>query len=127
MSDWIPKALMRLLELSRLEENWNSYGGVPPHPEALGYAVQLLGIFADAHWNVPEPAALVSNCDGGIGFDWRPSQGPWLELELEENVIAAGIFVPKDSKDLDGYVTFTDSTLADLCKRLAEIDGWLTA
>ncbi len=135
-TDWIPEALMKLLELSQLNKNWNSYDADPVSPEALGYAVQLLGIWADPHWNVPEPAVVVPCNDGNVGFEWVDM----LELDVgpadKAAIMAHCVFEDgKDINDTEGqYVAtlaalteFNAPTLAVLCKRLAEIPGWLTA
>ena len=121
---WIPKALMTLMELSQFNKNWDSYEADPVSPEALGYAVQLLGTWADPHWNVPEPR-IVPCSSGSIQFEWNE---PNLEFELapldEEGVVAHYLFCHDD--DSDKWEEETSPTLADLCERLAEIPGWLS-
>ncbi len=117
MADWIPKAMMRLVELSQLENDWDGYGSNPVDPLALGYAVQLLGVFAKPEWNVPEPHISPLSGIGAIEFEWD-------KPEMLVNFAQYGSRVLRCH--IDGK-TFTMLTLADLCKRLAEIPGWLTA
>ena len=70
-----PSVLRRLAELSRLEEDWDSYGGLPPTPEALRAAKRLLTRILPRNGLVPgrgaDPGAVLPFPNGGVQIVWE--------------------------------------------------------
>ena len=70
-----PPALRRLAELSQLEEDWDSYGGLPPTPEALRAAKRLLTRILPRNGPVPgrgtDPDAVLPFPNGGVQIVWE--------------------------------------------------------
>jgi hypothetical protein len=112
MADWIPNAAMTLVALSQLEEDWDSHGGFPSEPCALGSAVQFLGAAANTNW--PEPH-IVPCSRGNIQFEWSV---PEVEFAIapsdKPHAFASGLVG-------DDEVTFL--SLKQLCKHLSEVFG----
>lgn len=73
----------RLDELSRLEPDWDSYGGLPPSSEALASARALLRVILAPKRNGAgsriTPFSIVPIADGGVQLEWR---GARADLEL---------------------------------------------
>ena len=77
-------AFERLRELAELGPDWDSYGGLPPSPEALATAQRLLVEVGERFGHLPDkrsvPAAVVPLADGRVQLEWR---GPRTHLEVE--------------------------------------------
>jgi hypothetical protein len=77
-------ALDRLAEFSRLESDWDSYGGSPPSAAAIAAASRLVLAVAEHLVDVvsdrARPYAAAHLADGSVQITWR---GPVDELEVE--------------------------------------------
>lgn len=77
--DWLPRALVRLVELSRLKANWDSQGARPVPPDSLGWAMKFLELLSQC--GLPEPRSDATGA-GNVWFEWERLQGD-LEVELK--------------------------------------------
>jgi hypothetical protein len=60
-----------LAKLRQLKHGWDSYGGLPPTPEAIAVAEILL-----------QPGSLVPSPDGGLQIEWH--QGGYdIEITID--------------------------------------------
>jgi hypothetical protein len=74
---WLRSAQEKLEELSKLPENWNSYGSRPIQSGAIETAANLLSDLIKI--NMPEPKIFPVS-GGGIQLEWENSK---CEFELE--------------------------------------------
>jgi len=78
---WLKEIYDRISSLAKLEENWDSYGGLPV---ALGAASMIRVLLSNLDIeDMPRPH-VAAIPDGGIGLHWRVA-GRDLEIEVEPN------------------------------------------
>lgn len=65
----------RLAELSSLEDDWDSYGGEAPHPDAIRHTRELL-----------EHCFLVPENDGGVYIEFHDLAGR-ITIEVDKDGI----------------------------------------
>lgn len=78
-------ALNRLRELADLPADWDSYGAIPPTPEAIRQAHQILEQVLPPFLSVggaAEPWLVGARADGGVLMEWRGPGGA-LEVHVE--------------------------------------------
>jgi hypothetical protein len=84
----IAKAFERVSELSRLQENWDSYGSAPPTREALDAARDLLfklGLrFAGKTVEDVVPFSIAPVSGGGTQIEWRREEMA-IEVEISDH------------------------------------------
>jgi hypothetical protein len=69
----------RLLKLSRLEPDWDSYGALSPSPQAIAAAGALISRIIARAGAKGVPHEIMPIADGGISLEWRY---PTIELGL---------------------------------------------
>lgn len=84
-------AFDRLVEIAKLEEDWDTYGGLPPTPSAVASAGQLVIAVADRLGadigDAVVPYSVMPFPDGGVQVTWhRPPD------ELQVDVGPSGDF-----------------------------------
>ena len=78
---WLKEIYDRISDLKKLEENWDSYGGLPV---ALGAASMIRVLLSNLDLeDMPKPH-VAAIPDGGIGLHWRVADRD-LEIEVEPN------------------------------------------
>ena len=79
----LPSALYnRLNELSRLPDNWDSYGALPISPQVIERATSTLReILAFPEKGISLPFVAPA-CDGTIGMEWNAESGKELILDI---------------------------------------------
>ncbi len=77
--DWFKEAIDRISGLSKLQENWDSFGARRVSNKAILQAKFLLSNLDVEDLPRPHIAALP---DGSVGFHWRIAQRD-LEIEIE--------------------------------------------
>ena len=79
----LERTMQRLDELSRLEEDWDSYEGYPPTEVAVATAKRLIAAVAERVGSsskiAVEPVFTAPISSGGVQFEW---EGPRVELEV---------------------------------------------
>ena len=83
-AQWFTAILQALDRISRLAENWDSYGGRPLRPEIRRYAESLLS--STETDSIPVPNVVLTHA-GNIQLEWRKD-----DRELEVEVCARGVF-----------------------------------
>lgn len=77
-------ALQRLVQLSGLAQDWDSYGGAPPSSQAISAArrlvIEVAEKFGGLSGELARPYAVVPIAGGGVQIEWA---GPEAELEVE--------------------------------------------
>jgi hypothetical protein len=76
---WLKEIYDRISDLKKLEENWDSYGGLPVADTAISSIRVLLSNLDIEDMPTPHVAPLP---DGGIGLHWRVGARD-LEIEVE--------------------------------------------
>ncbi len=76
--DWFYPALSRFQFLSRLDENWDTYGGSPLSDEAIYTG---LSIIARLLKDESVPPAIVPTSEGGVQLEWQRA-GDELEIRV---------------------------------------------
>jgi hypothetical protein len=80
---WVVPTTDRLTHLSRLRENWDSYGASPVSTQSITLTIQVMNeIMVD---RTPLPA-IVPTTDGGVQLEWHFA-GIDLEVEVNSNGI----------------------------------------
>jgi hypothetical protein len=78
-------SLQRLDALSRLERDWDSYGGLPLTETALSRADAVMRkavkLFGEALGDRAAPYTVMPIADGGVSIEWRGPQGT-LNLDI---------------------------------------------
>ena len=82
---WLFPMLERLTHLSKLRENWDSYGAEPISQGSIALAVQLSSEIMTEDTPMP---TIVPTTRGGIQFEWHLA-GIDLEVEVMSNGILA--------------------------------------
>jgi hypothetical protein len=100
---WLKEIYDRISDLKKLEENWDSYGGLPVADVAISRIRVLLSNLDIEDMPTPHVAPLP---DGGIGMHWRVGARD-LEIEVEADgsihylqSIIGGESVPGDAHTL---------------------------
>jgi hypothetical protein len=75
---WLYPALSRFQYLSRLDENWDTYGGSPLSDDAIYTA---LSIIARLLRDESAPPAIVPTSEGGVQLEWHRA-GDELEIRV---------------------------------------------
>lgn len=78
---WLKEIYDRISGLAALEENWDSYGGLPVAPRAISTIRVVLSNLDIEDMPRPHVGAIA---DGGIGLHWRVADRD-LEIEVEPN------------------------------------------
>lgn len=83
-------ALVSLNRLGELEEDWDSYGSVPPSLDLIVVAESLL-VWIDRHLSpfLPPPH-ITAVSGGGVQFEWRHGS---RELEIELGPLDEGLSI----------------------------------
>lgn len=76
---WLKETYDRIAELGALQENWDSYGGLPAAPKAISVARYILSNLDIEDLPRPNVAAIA---DGSVGLHWRIANRD-LEIEVE--------------------------------------------
>lgn len=103
-STWFRDAVEEALNLTRLPNNWDSYGGRSPSLRVAVATAELLGLLAQE--DIPRPQ-IVPTSDGGIQLEWH-RQGADLEIVIVSAVRARVWF-----DDLITGDTLEDEVFAD--------------
>jgi len=91
-------ALARIYELTNLQPNWDSYGGLGVHPSAARHTVRLLAaIFQN---DVPPPA-IVPTSQGGLQLEWHRGQAS-LEMEVMPDLKVEVFFLMPSGRTWEG-------------------------
>jgi hypothetical protein len=69
----------RLVELGRLEADWDSYGAIRVAPQELATAGAIIGQVVARAGEQGAPRDIMPIVDGGVALEWR---SPGLELAL---------------------------------------------
>lgn len=77
LSPWQRQAINKVIRLSELQENWDSYGTPAPCPETINKAIVLIRNLPIEDLPVPE---VIPTAGGGVQFEW---DGITKELEIE--------------------------------------------
>lgn len=75
--DWLMSIVHRLVGLSQLGDDWDSYGAKPIQLAAFQSAIELVGQTMSDDSPVP---SIVPTPDGGVQFEWHTAN---LDLEVE--------------------------------------------
>jgi hypothetical protein len=85
---WIPQTIDRLTQLSRLQQNWDSYGAFPVSPQAIALAIQVMSnVMTD---RTPMPT-IVPTTDRGIQLEWHLA-GIDMEVEIRSDGILSVLY-----------------------------------
>jgi len=81
LAPWVRQSLPKLLQLCRLGQNWDSYGGIPPSRKSVHPIVRLLQ-FTEIE-DLPQPE-VVPTSEGGFQLEWYMGNHE-LEIELHRD------------------------------------------
>jgi hypothetical protein len=74
----------RITSLTRLEDDWDTYGGAPVTSSAAARSTQVLRSLTEPHAGLSytdvRPRSIAPLASGGVNIEWR---GPFGELTLE--------------------------------------------
>ena len=85
---WVIPATDRLTHLSKLQQNWDSYGASPVSTQAITFAIQVMNeIMAE---RTPLPT-IVPTADGGVQLEWHLA-GIDLEVEVSSEGILSVLY-----------------------------------
>ena len=117
-------AIDRVADLSRLEDDWDSYGSVPLSSVAVSAAQNLLTLFAQ-NYRVPPSAILPFHISpipgGGIQLEWH-----FEKSELEVNVGSDGTFsylLVQSEGGVETYQEADDIDSAQIIELVANISS----
>lgn len=78
---WQMQTIDKVIKLSNLPENWDSYDGKPPAPNTILLAIKLIASLPWSYFDdVPVPAVIPTS-EGGLQLEWN-SENRELELEV---------------------------------------------
>jgi hypothetical protein len=109
---WLYPVLDKLQHVSRLAENWDSYGGDAPSDKSVYTALAILSQILRGESSAP---ALVPLSEGGVQLEWH-GDGEELEIRIGANgQISAFRFDEKAGRGEE----IDQVTLSDLSRLLA--------
>lgn len=110
---WLQETITKLKNLATLQENWDSYGGLPVDRRSIDNAILLITNLASVE-NVSEPA-IGATPDGEAGLSW--DGGHW---SLDADILPDGRidYVYTDDRDPSCDVEETTSNPYDLLSLL---------
>ena len=76
---WQMQVIHKIIKLSQIQENWDSYNGKPPAPKAINTAIELIEALPFENEDMPIPS-VVPTSEGGLQIEWS---GEERELEVE--------------------------------------------
>jgi hypothetical protein len=97
---WQRSAQRKLAELSKLPENWNSYGSPPVQQGALELAANLIPELVKL--DMPEPEIFPVS-GGGIQLEWKNSERE-LEIEVRSNKTIEFLLVEDDGEMYESHL-----------------------
>lgn len=77
-------------ELGSLKDDWDSYGSIPPTPQAIKMAQDLIAIVVGAHGRDPDNSVPVSG--GGVQVEWTKNQHSPIDTSMEVTIDHDGVF-----------------------------------
>lgn len=98
---WSRSARKKLEELSKLPENWNSYGSPAIDQKVIEVTANLLSDLAKLQ--MPEPEIFPVS-GGGIQLEWENSNCG-LELEILPNKSIEYLIIDNEGKMLEGQIS----------------------
>jgi hypothetical protein len=101
--------------LSKLPENWDSYGAEPVDPELIEYGLSRLNELTTSQTPLP---AMVPTSHGGIQLEWH-CRGIDLEIRIESLGVVHVSF--EDSRTLEEWDGDLTTSLGPLDRFLAEL------
>jgi hypothetical protein len=101
---WLPEVLAKINEISRLKENWDSYGAKRIDPRCIDAANSLLRGVLDS--STPKPSVVPAN-RGGVQLKWHRG-GIDLEIEIESPP-RMNVFFADEQEGTQEEVTLTGS------------------
>jgi hypothetical protein len=114
---WLYSMLDRFQHLSRLSDNWDSYGGRPPSDLAVFTALSLVARLLS---DTSAPPAIVPTSEGGVQLEWHRDGD-----ELEIRVTSTGeISAFRFNEDAGELAQLEKVNLSDL-PALAQLAGQL--
>jgi hypothetical protein len=115
----------RLAHLRNLNENWDTYGGLPPSESAIEQTRQLLSAVATTATartgRSSLPPVIAPTSDGGILLEWTTEHTD-LEVEISE---AGLLHTLQTRRNADGeqYDEREDLTVSEVVNLVASIIG----
>jgi hypothetical protein len=85
-------------KLETLQENWDSYGGIPPTSQSLKTARTILSVLSDL-------PACVPTSDGGVQLEWTTAAGDEVIISISPSGEISGL-VNYDVQNYDVQVDF---------------------
>jgi len=80
---WKLQTIYKILGLSNLEENWDSYGGKPTDQIIINKTVELIQSLSFPYDEMPLPAVIPTS-EGGLQLEWSEG-GKELEIEIRSS------------------------------------------
>ncbi|PJA78299.1 MAG: hypothetical protein CO149_04800 [Nitrospirae bacterium CG_4_9_14_3_um_filter_51_5] len=78
---WQMQTIHKIIKLSNLQENWDSYDGKPPASNTISMAIKLIESLPWPYYDdVPVPAVIPTS-EGGLQLEWS-SEDRELDLEV---------------------------------------------
>lgn len=101
---WIEPTIAAFIEIQKLSENWDSYGGKPINQDLIKQSLSVLAQVMRA--NFPAPA-VVPLGDGGIQIEWHRRQ---QDFEIAFLVDEAAQFYYRNRNTGESYEGDVDNT-----------------
>jgi hypothetical protein len=119
----VTPAVERVRQLALLEHDWDSYGGDPPTPIAIGAAERVVEIVAQrigqSTSRRTEPRVIVARGDGGIIMEWDSPKAA-LEIHVEPGG-RLGYLLDETADGESRYTERDEASWAEIEKLLAEV------
>jgi len=116
-------AAERIRQVARLEHDWDSYGGDPPTPTAIGTAERVVETvartIAKSTPQRAEPRVIVARGDGGIILEWD-SPTAALEIHVEPSG-RLGYLLDETTGGESRYTERDEASWAEIEKLLVEV------
>lgn len=114
--EWLPDAILRIFELTQLQEDWNSYGGREISVGSVRAALRLIEEMVTE--DTPEPS-IVPTSSGHIQLEWH-TRGIDLEIEAESDTKYSYLFEDLDTgEEHEGDASYDLTELASFIDLLA--------
>jgi hypothetical protein len=116
-------AVERVRQLALLEHDWDSYGGDPPTPTAIGTAERVVETVAQTVASSTseraEPRVIVARGDGGVILEWD-SPSAALEIHIEPSG-RLGYLLDETTDGESRYTERDEVSWAEIEKLLVEV------
>lgn len=95
---WLEERRQQIAHLSKLKDNWDSYGALAIDPRSIQISKQLLSLLSQVVG--VEPPTITASPDGHVAFCWDYNQRT-LEIEIRPDAVCEYVYIDERDSAMD--------------------------